>query len=83
MPEGATQPRQAPPLSSPHHAKSRPLKGPPHDHPEYAPTTLSNMEQAIRAALPQWRLSPETTAHLLNISENATWRLDDPEQPAP
>jgi Ser/Thr protein kinase RdoA (MazF antagonist) len=50
---------------------------------EYTPATLADMEQAIRAALPTWRLSPRTRPRLLNISENATWRLDDPEAPAP
>jgi len=50
---------------------------------EYNPTTLADMQQAIAAALPQWGLSPRATASLLNISENATWRLDDPEAEAP
>jgi Ser/Thr protein kinase RdoA (MazF antagonist) len=45
---------------------------------EYTPTVLADMEQSIRAALPLWRLSPRTGIRLLNISENATWRLDDP-----
>jgi Ser/Thr protein kinase RdoA (MazF antagonist) len=50
---------------------------------EYNPATLADMQQAIAAALPQWGLSPRATATLLNISENATWRLDDPEAEAP
>lgn len=50
---------------------------------EYNPTTLADMQQAIAATLPQWGLSPRATATLLNISENATWRLDDPDRPEP
>jgi len=50
---------------------------------EYNPATLADMQRAIAAALPQWGLSPRTQARLLNISENATWRLDDPDQPEP
>ncbi len=50
---------------------------------EYTPTVLADMREAIRAALPAWGLSPRTTPTLLNISENATWRLDDPDAEAP
>ncbi|MCX7379057.1 MAG: phosphotransferase [Alphaproteobacteria bacterium] len=50
---------------------------------EYTPTVLADMQAAIQAALPLWGLSPRTEPTLLNISENATWRLSDPEAPAP
>ena len=48
---------------------------------EYTPATLADMRDTIRAALPFWGLSPRTEPTLLNISENATWRLSDPEAP--
>lgn len=50
---------------------------------EYTRATLADMQQAIRAALPLWGLSPRTEPTLLNISENAIWRLSDPEAEAP
>jgi Ser/Thr protein kinase RdoA (MazF antagonist) len=50
---------------------------------EYTPTVLADMREAIRAALPLWGLSPRTEPSLLNISENATWRLADPDAEAP
>ena len=50
---------------------------------EYTATVLADMQEAIRAALPAWGLSPRTEPTLLNISENATWRLSDPEAEAP
>ncbi|MCC7276114.1 MAG: phosphotransferase [Alphaproteobacteria bacterium] len=46
---------------------------------EYRPEVLADLEARVRAALPQWGLSPRTAATLLNLSENATYRLDDPD----
>lgn len=45
---------------------------------EYGPDALADLEQAIRQALPAWSLSPQAGISLLNVSENATFRLDDP-----
>ncbi|BBK33580.1 Ser/Thr protein kinase RdoA (MazF antagonist) [Stella humosa] len=45
---------------------------------EYRPDVLADIEVRVRAALPQWGLSPATAVTLLNLSENATYRLDDP-----
>ena len=36
------------------------------------------LEPAVRAALPLWSLSPACRISLLNVSENTTFRLDDP-----
>lgn len=47
---------------------------------EYRPEVLADLDRRVTAALPQWGLSPRTTATLLNLSENATYRLDDPDQ---
>jgi Ser/Thr protein kinase RdoA (MazF antagonist) len=38
---------------------------------------------ALRGAADSWGLSPATRLTLLNVSENATFRADDPEAPAP
>jgi Ser/Thr protein kinase RdoA (MazF antagonist) len=48
--------------------------------PHYSPDLLSGLEDALRAALAEWSLSPRTEVALLNISENATFDLHDPEE---
>ena len=50
---------------------------------EYSPAVLADMERAIRTSLSAWGLTAGTAIRLLNISENATWRLDDPDAGAP
>ena len=45
---------------------------------EYRPEVLADLEGRVRAALPHWGLSARTDVTLLNLSENATYRLDDP-----
>ena len=45
----------------------------------YTDAFLEELRAHAAALAPQWGLSPATTASLLNISENATFRLDDPE----
>ncbi|MGE0717573.1 MAG: phosphotransferase enzyme family protein, partial [Alphaproteobacteria bacterium] len=47
---------------------------------EYRPEVLADLDARVAAALPQWKMSPRTSASLLNLSENATYRLDDPEE---
>jgi Ser/Thr protein kinase RdoA (MazF antagonist) len=37
-----------------------------------------SMEELAAAALPRFGLSPEATAELCNVSENHTYRVDDP-----
>ena len=44
---------------------------------EFGPETLEDLTTAIRAALPTWRLSRDADLALLNVSENATFRIDD------
>ncbi|WP_029011345.1 phosphotransferase enzyme family protein [Azospirillum halopraeferens] len=46
---------------------------------EYAPEVLTDLEAAVRAALPVWSLSPRSDVRLLNVSENATYLLSDPD----
>ncbi len=45
---------------------------------EYRPEVLADLEARVYAALPQWGLSARTEVTLLNLSENATYLLDDP-----
>ena len=45
----------------------------------YDEAYLASLEQAVRAALPVWSLSPGTDLRLLCISENATYLAEDPE----
>ena len=40
---------------------------------------LRALHDAVRDALPVWSLSPATRVELLNVSENATFLLDDPQ----
>ncbi|MDF2233775.1 phosphotransferase [Albimonas sp. CAU 1670] len=49
----------------------------------YTEAFLEDLRAHAEALAPRWGLSPATRARLLNISENATFRLDDPEAPAP
>ena len=46
---------------------------------EYTPTVLADLEAMVRAGLDRWGLAPGTAITLLNVSENATFRLDDPD----
>lgn len=45
---------------------------------EYADNVLQDLDAMVRGSLAHWGLSPETECGLLNISENATYRLYDP-----
>lgn len=45
----------------------------------YDAAFLDRLEQGVRTALPQWGLSRQTEVSLLTISENATYRLRDPD----
>ncbi|BBK44568.1 aminoglycoside phosphotransferase [Allostella vacuolata] len=44
---------------------------------EYRPEVLADLERRVQAALPQWGLPAGTAITLLNLSENATYLLDD------
>ncbi|TVQ52620.1 MAG: aminoglycoside phosphotransferase [Rhodobacteraceae bacterium] len=44
---------------------------------------LDALRRGAAAVAPQWGLSPRTEVTLLTISENATFRADDPERPEP
>jgi len=44
---------------------------------------LEELRRGAQGLAPEWGLSPRTEVSLLNISENATFRADDPEAPAP
>ncbi len=44
---------------------------------EYGEDALVDLTASIRAALPAWGLPPEADITLLNVSENATFRIDD------
>jgi Ser/Thr protein kinase RdoA (MazF antagonist) len=46
---------------------------------EYGAEALRDLEAMVAAGLPRWGLSPRTAITLLNVSENATYRLDDPD----
>ena len=45
----------------------------------YPPAVVAGLERMVTAALPQWSLSPRTAVSVLNLSENATFSLCDPE----
>ena len=49
----------------------------------YGEGLLARLEAGARSLLPEWGLSPEARVSLLNISENATFRADDPAAGAP
>ncbi|SIS38921.1 phosphotransferase enzyme family protein [Insolitispirillum peregrinum] len=46
---------------------------------EYSPAVVADLSSMATAAAPLWGLSPKTTATLMSLSENATFRLDDPD----
>ena len=46
----------------------------------YDETLIENLRQGATSLLPQWGLSPTTEVQLITISENATFRAQDPEQ---
>lgn len=45
---------------------------------EYTPAVLADIEAMVRAGLDRWGMAAGSTVALLNVSENATFRLDDP-----
>ena len=45
----------------------------------YPPEVVAELERMVMAALPRWSLSPRTAVSVLNLSENATFSLTDPE----
>lgn len=45
---------------------------------EYAPEVLADLESMVRAGLSRWKMPFDSAIALLNVSENATWRIDDP-----
>lgn len=45
----------------------------------YDAASVERLEQIVRRGLPIWSLSDETEISLLNLSENATWLLSEPE----
>lgn len=49
------------------------------DRPGEASGFLERAGEASRAALPRWGFGPRATATLINHSENATFRIDDPD----
>lgn len=49
----------------------------------YDDALLERLREGAQSLVPQWGLSPRTEVTLLNISENATYRADDPEAAAP
>ena len=44
-----------------------------------AESMLARIDRAVAAALPRWGCSPAATAHMINHSENVTYRVDDPQ----
>ncbi len=49
----------------------------------YSEAFLQALEHGLHGTVHAWGLSPDTRITLLNISENATFRADDPEADAP
>ncbi|MEM9139903.1 MAG: phosphotransferase [Pseudomonadota bacterium] len=49
----------------------------------YSQASLQALEGGLQETIGVWGLSPATKISLLNISENATYRADDPEAEAP
>lgn len=45
---------------------------------EYTPAVLADIEAMVRAGLGRWGMTAGSTITLLNVSENVTFRLDDP-----
>jgi len=48
------------------------------DGGEYSPEALVDLEAMVRDGLPRWGIGAGAAITLLNVSENATYRLDDP-----
>lgn len=46
---------------------------------EYDPEVLADLEAAVRGALAQWSLAPDSDIRLLNVSENATYLITNPD----
>lgn len=44
---------------------------------EFTPESLADLTEAIQRAMPTWNLSDRAEVALLNVSENATFRVDD------
>lgn len=44
-----------------------------------AESKVAWIDRAVAAALPRWGCSPAATAHMINHSENVTYRVDDPQ----
>lgn len=49
----------------------------------YDDAFLERLREGARSLVAEWGLSPRTEVSLLNISENATFRADDPDAAAP
>jgi Ser/Thr protein kinase RdoA (MazF antagonist) len=47
------------------------------DGGEYSPEALEDLEAMVRGGLDRWGFRPDADVTLLNVSENATYRLDD------
>ena len=45
---------------------------------EFAPEIVADLHRMVAGSLAHWGLSPATRVSLLNLSENATFALDDP-----
>ncbi len=49
----------------------------------YSPGHIEVLQRGVARLTPKWGLSPRTSVSLVNISENATFRADDPDAGAP
>ena len=49
----------------------------------YQPGVIDELRSGAQGLLPRWGLSPRTRLTLISVSENATFRADDPERAAP
>ncbi|MEM7176140.1 MAG: phosphotransferase [Pseudomonadota bacterium] len=49
----------------------------------YSDSFVEELRQGVAHLAPAWGLSPRTEVSLLTVSENATFRADDPERAAP
>jgi Ser/Thr protein kinase RdoA (MazF antagonist) len=48
---------------------------------EYAPEVVADLHRMVAGSLARWGLSSQTAISLLNLSENATFALSDPQGP--
>jgi Ser/Thr protein kinase RdoA (MazF antagonist) len=46
---------------------------------EYTPAVMTDLHARVRRDLPRWGLSPQAQVSLLNVSENATFALSEPQ----